>query len=549
MNITHLITLKKNFKGDFTNDDEILDAYSRDASLFWVRPVGVFFPLDAEDIKTLVRNVLECNARGGNFSLTARAGGTDMTGGSLTESLVVDVKKYMNKIKEIGADYAITEPGVYYRDFEKETLKRKLLLPSYPASREICTVGGMVANNSGGEKTLAYGKTEDYVREIKMVCEDGEEHLFKPLTFAELEEKKNRNNFEGEIYKKLHALVVDNDEVLKEAKPKVNKNSSGYFLWNVLDKEKQIFNPVKLLVGSQGTLGIITEIKIGLIRPNEFTRMLVVFLNDLKLIPEVAERILAHKPESFESYDNHTFSVALKFLPELLKHMSGNIVSLAIKFLPEFWMAITGGIPKMILIAEFSAKTDEEAKTMADGAKNDLTGLELKAKTTGSASEAKKYWAMRRESFNLLRHHVKNLRTAPFIDDIIVLPEKLGEFLPKLYEILGAYDLTYTVAGHIGDGNFHIIPLMDLREPKTEEIISELSKKVYDLVVSFHGSISAEHNDGLIRTPFLKVLYGEKICALFAETKNIFDPGNIFNPLKKVGATMEYAMSHIDNKS
>ncbi|MBI4133838.1 MAG: FAD-binding oxidoreductase, partial [Candidatus Terrybacteria bacterium] len=157
-----------------------------------------------------------------------------------------------------------------------------------------------------------------------------------------------------------------------------------------------------------------------------------------------------------------------------------------------------------------------------------------------------KYWTIRRESFNLLRHHVQGKHTAPFIDDIIVRPSKLAEFFPKLEAILGRYpDLIYTIAGHVGDGNFHIIPLMDLRGERERALIPKLSDEVYRLVKEYGGSMSAEHNDGIIRTPYLSLMFGEDIVALFRQVKEIFDPDNIFNPGKKIGGTMEYALAHI----
>ena len=145
---------------------------------------------------------------------------------------------------------------------------------------------------------------------------------------------------------------------------------------------------------------------------------------------------------------------------------------------------------------------------------------------------------------------MKGKRTAPFIDDIIVRPEFLPKFLPELKAILSQYDLIFPLAGHAGDGNFHIIPLMDFSRPDTAKIIRELGEKVYELVIKYHGSITAEHNDGLIRTPYLEKMYGVKMTSIFREIKNIFDPKNIFNPGKKVatqslGGTKEYIASHI----
>ena len=159
--------------------------------------------------------------------------------------------------------------------------------------------------------------------------------------------------------------------------------------------------------------------------------------------------------------------------------------------------------------------------------------------------DSEKYWTIRRESFNLLRRHMTGRRTAPFVDDVIVPPPAMSDFLPKMRKILDDYKLLYTIAGHAGDGNFHIIPLMDMGDERNIKIIDEVSDKVYALVLSYGGSITAEHNDGIIRTPYLQKMFKPEIIALFRQTKNIFDPANIFNPGKKVGGTKEYMMKHI----
>lgn len=536
--------LKNILEGEVAVDEESLRKYSRDASLFEVRPQVVVFPKDAEDIKDLV-NFANDNPE--KISLTARSGGTDMSGGVLTESVVVDVTRHLNRIKEIGNNFAVVQPGVYYRDFEKETLKHNLLLPSYPASREICAVGGMVANNSGGEKTLAYGKTEDYVMELRVVLSDGNEYMIKPLSRAELDKKIEQKDFEGELYGRIFDLVQKNREHLKEAKPDVTKNSAGYYLWNVWDGK--IFDLTRLLVGSQGTLGIVTEIKFELIRPKKYSRLAVIFLKDLGPLMETVKTVMKFRPESFESFDDHTLKIALRYLFGLIKLLKQNIFGIAWNFLPEFWMLVSSGLPKLILLAEFTDDNESELQKRLDSLSEELKSKKSNFRVMKTEAEANKYWTIRRESFNLLRHHIKGKRTAPFIDDFIVRVERMPEFLPELNKILDQYDLTYTIAGHVGDGNFHIIPLMDLADPKNHQTIKELSDKVYDLVLKYGGSITAEHNDGLIRSPYLEKMYGKEIYKLFEETKRIFDPKNIFNPGKKVGADLQYAFEHLVKKS
>lgn len=537
--------LKKLIKGEISSAPDLLETYSHDASLFEVRPEVVAFPKDTEDIKALVDYASRAASKGERVFLTPRSGGTDMSGGALGESIVIDMAHSFNHIKEIGSDYAVVEPGVFYRDFEKETLKHNLFLPCYPASRELCTVGGMISNNSGGEKTLRYGKTENYAKEIIMMLRDGNSYVFRPLNLAELEEKKKLQTLEGEIYREMFSLIDANYELLQSARPRVSKNSSGYFLWNVFDRTAGVFDLTKLIVGSQGTLGIITEAKLKLVAPKAHSRLLIIFLRDMHSLAGIVNHVLGFKPESFESYDDHTFTVAMKVLPDIIRQLKGNVIVSAFRFLPELWMAITGGMPKMVLLAEFTGDSAEEAENNAHRAEASLKEFHLATKVTTSDREAKKYWTIRRESFNLLRHRIKKMHTAPFIDDIVVRPEQLPEFLPKLYAILNQYDIIYTIAGHAGDANFHIIPLMDFSRPDAKKIISEIAEKVYELVFAFGGSMSGEHNDGFIRSPYLKMMYGENVYRLFEKTKQIFDPQGIFNPGKKVGASMDYAFSHI----
>lgn len=539
--------LRDIIKGEVQEDEKTLEEYSTDASLFKIRPRVVVFPKDAEDIKALVKFVAERKKDDPSLSLTVRSGGTDMTGAAIGESIIVDVNKHMTKFKGMGGDSATAEPGMFYRDFEKETLKHKLFMPSYPASREICTIGGIVSNNAGGEKTLTYGKTEDYVREVKMVLRDANEYVFKALNKSELDVKMKLDTVEGEVYRELFKIVDTHYQLLKDAKPDVTKNSAGYYLWNVWDREKQLFDIPKVIVGSQGTFGILTEVTFRLIKPKEHSTLLVIFLKDLDKLASVVGRVLKHNPESFESYDDHTMKIALKFMPDMIKLLGAkNLISLGFQFLPELWMVLSGGVPKLFLEAEFTGDSEEEVYRKAYAAQKDIEGFGFKTRVTKSDKEEQKYWTVRRESFNLLRHHVQGKRTAPFIDDIVVRPEKLPEFLPRLTEIMNKYDLTYTIAGHIGNGNFHIIPLMSMKDPRSRKIIPELGRKVHSLVFEFGGSMTGEHNDGLVRGPYLKQMYGDEVFALFKKTKLIFDPDGIFNPGKKVDATFEYMMEHLD---
>jgi FAD/FMN-containing dehydrogenase len=537
--------IKVFFKGDVFDDDATLTKYSHDASLFEVRPRVVVFPKDSADIQELVKFAAK---KGGSekLSITVRSAGTCMSGGSLSESIIVDVTKYMNGVTAISPEEATVLPGTFYRDFETETLKLDAILPCYTASKNLCAIGGMIGNNAAGEKTLHYGKMENYVKELKVIFTDGNECTVKPLTRAELDAKIAQGDFEGKVYERIFNLIRENQIEISHAKPKVSKNSAGYYLWNVWDEKTGIFDLTRLIVGSQGTLGIVTEAKLKLVPVKKVSKLFVIFMPNLARLGDVVNEILSTHPESLESYDDQTMKMAVRFLPEMLRSMkTASFFKLMLSFIPEVFMMLSGGIPKLILLVEFAGNTEEEIDLEMKKLSAKVAHFKLKTRAIKNVSEAEKYWTIRRESFNLLRKHVRGMRTAPFIDDVIVRPEFLPEFLPKMRAILDQHKLIYTIAGHAGNGNFHIIPLMDMKLDRNRNLIRKVSDQVYDLVLHYGGSIDAEHNDGIVRTPYLSKMFGAHMYSLFGETKRIFDPNDLFNPGKKVGGTIQYMEEHL----
>ncbi|MBA2279562.1 FAD-binding oxidoreductase [Candidatus Saccharibacteria bacterium] len=535
------------FSGETDDSAKARDLYSHDASLFEVRPEIIVYPKSSADVQALIRTVSKEKANNPDLSVTARSGGTDMSGGAINDSVIADFTRYFNKIHSVNFSTARVQPGVYYRDFEVQTLKHGALLPPYPASRDLCTIGGMVNNNSGGEKSLQYGKTEKFVTELKVVFADGNEYTVKPLSKKELDAKIKLRNFEGDIYRRSYQLIEKNYERIKAAKPKVSKDSTGYHLWNVWDRETGIFDLTQGIVGAQGTLGLTTEAKFRLVPASKHSGTLVIFLRKINDLGKIINQVMKHNPATFEGFDNYTLMLSFKLFFYFHKTLGWwNTIKLGLQLLPNALMLFRG-IPKMVLLVEFNGATPEEVAKKVHDMRIDLNPYNQQALFEEDETELKsrKFWIMRRQSFQLLRQKVKDKHTAPYIDDLVVNPEHLPKFLPELRKIINKYKLLATIAGHMGDGNFHIIPLMKLEEKKERAKLEPSMKEVNKLVLKYGGSLSGEHNDGMVRGPWLEEMYGKEMLEILRDFKHIFDPENIFNPHKKVTATWDYSFSHV----
>lgn len=533
-----LTAIKQATSCEVTDDMNLRKKYSRDASVFEMVPQIVAIPKNSKEISEIVNFIRENKSKYKGLSVSVRAGGTCMSGGSLTQSILIQTDK-LDKIKHIGDDYAIVEPGLYYRDLAAALDEHNLKYPPFPSSWKLCTVGGIVANNSGGEMTLQYGKTENFVTKLKVILEDGNEYEIKKLTKEELDKKIKQEDFEGSIYKKLFTLFDKNNELIKKSEPNVTKNSTGYNIWKVWDGET--FDMPRLFTGSQGTLGIITEIKFRLVPKKKYSGLIVVFLKDYEKVPLLVRLIQQYKPMSFESFDHHTTKLALKYFYEFGKTLKTNLFKTTRLFMPDLLPAFEGKIPKLTLMVQFEADEKNEINESIEKLSKDLSAIkDVHLKVCRNKKEAEKYWAIRHDSFKLLKERVKGMYAAPYIDDTIVPVDVLPQFFLEIYRILEREKLLYTIAGHIGNGNFHIIPLMDLSKKTERNKIWIANDMVFKLTWKYKGVISAEHNDGLIRSPYLALQYGEKIYKIFEYIKHIFDPDEILNPKKKVGVTKEY---------
>jgi FAD/FMN-containing dehydrogenase len=235
-------------------------------------------------------------------------------------------------------------------------------MPAYPASRDLASVGGMVNNNSGGEKSLEFGKIENFVNELEFVFADGIARKVRPLNKKELDKKMAQKDFEGQVYKQIFNLIENNYEKIKSAKPHVSKNSTGLNLWNVWDRDTGVFDLTQLIIGAQGTLGLVTDIEFKLVPVREHTGLLILFLKNTKELGEIIPKVLKSKPATFESFDDKTLWLAIRFMPSFLKLLGlKRFLHLLLSLIPD-GLQFIHGIPKLVLMIEFNGDNEQEVR-------------------------------------------------------------------------------------------------------------------------------------------------------------------------------------------
>jgi len=434
---------------------------------------------------------------------------------------------------------------VYMRDIDPVLAAKDLMLGCVPASRALCTIGGMVGNNAGGEQSLRYGNTERSVLEMQVILADGKEYTIKPLNKKQLEMKIKEKTFEGNLYKQVYELIEAHYDEIKNARPHVNKNSMGYNLWSVWDRGTGIFDLTRLLTGSQGTLGIISSVTMQAVSKPKYTGELLAYLESPKKLGLIIPEVMKHHPSTFEGFDDVTFSLGVKYNAMFRKQLGTKEWLRQRSWLLKSVAQFKGHYPNIVLMIEFEGETQAEVDAKINAMHRDLGRFKLKMDVEHTADESAPFWNIRRASLALLRNRIKDKYASPFIDDMAVQPRYLPEFLPQVRKVIRKYKLPATLAGHFGDGNFHIIPLMDIKDPKEQAKLEPVMRELIPIVLKYKGTMAGEHNDGMVRGPWLPAVFGDSMYQHFKHVKEIFDQQYIFNPHKKTDASWDYSMDHV----
>lgn len=544
----HLLAEKKlkeaGFRGSVSTDKHMLDAYSNDESIFTIRPQIVLQPFNQKDVEIAVSVLSKETQRFPSLSLTPRAAGTGLGGGSLTDSVVVDVRKHLNRIgaieKKEGALTITCEPGALWRDVEKKLRSHGVYIPSFPASKDICTMGGAVANNAAGPDSLRYGHTARFVMSVDMTLYDGKTYTFKPITYKEFKTLSKKQDAYGRILSEIFTLIEEHEKAIQSAKPKTSKNTSGYALWDVnqcpvssFKKGKGVMDLTQLICGSQGTLGIITSITFRTVPIEKHTQLIAVPVFDLHDGGKVIQKALEYDPLNIELFDGLSFDLAMQH-PTFFKQRLGKLeyYQVLLSLYTTFHVRYARKIPEFTLLITLDPKSRKHNVKHIVEALRRSGGR--RARVVTSAAEQEMLWQVRRASYSLSKLMDPNKRPAAFLEDMVVPPKHLPKFFMEIKRLLKKYNLTAAIHGHGGDGHLHFYPLLDFENKTTPTLIMRMTEEFFAIAEKYEGNLCGEHNDGIIRTPHIGKMFSARIISLFERVENIFDPNDIFNPGKKV---------------
>ncbi|MBU2493746.1 MAG: FAD-binding protein [Bacteroidetes bacterium] len=516
--------LKKDFQGDILTDELSKIIYATDASAYREKPYSVVLPKSVEDIITIIKY-----ADDNNIPIIPRAAGTSLAGQVVGTGIVVDISKYMNKIIEVNPDerWVRIQPGVNLDELNIYLHKYGLFFGPETASSTRCMIGGMFGNNSCGSHSILYGSTRDHVIEANVILSDGSQVVFKPLKKNEIEEKCRGNSLESKIYKKLFDILSDpfnRKEIINEyPHQEINRRNNGYAIdqllkCNTFDLGEEDFNICKLLAGSEGTLAFTTELKLNLIPlPPKIVGVIPIHMNSLEETFKANLIALKYNPGAVELIDD-----------KILQCTKVNIGQKKNRFFIK-------GDPAALLVVEFARDTEEEIKLIAENMESDM-----RAEGYGYHypllfnEDVNKVWSLRKAGLGLLSNIPGDKRAEPFIEDTCVRPVDLPEYMREFQEILKEKKLDCVYYAHIGSGELHLRPMLNLKDSFDVKLFYTITKEIAHLVKKYNGSLSGEHGDGRLRGEFIPIVIGQHNYELCKEIKKTWDPKNIFNPGKIV---------------
>ncbi|MGQ0732748.1 MAG: FAD-binding and (Fe-S)-binding domain-containing protein [Acidobacteriota bacterium] len=507
------LDLEAAIEGEVRFDRVSRALYSTDASVYQMEPLGVVLPRTREDV---VRTV-QIAARH-RVSITARGGGSSQAGQAIGAGLVLDTSKYLNRLLEVNAAHrwARVEPGLVADELNAVLRPHNLRFAPDLSSGSRATVGGMMANNSSGARSVVYGKTIDHVLEQRVVLADGTVAHFRPRSGADLDAARAGDSLEARAYRKIPELAAAHRDEIERRFPKVLRRVGGYNLDAFINPDKPV-DLTRMLVGSEGTLGIVVEATINLVPLPAAKVLLAVAFSDLSDALAATPLMLRHRPSAVEVMDAF-----------ILDHARQNAALEAIR------REVFAGSSGTLLCIEFAGEHAADLRGSLEAAERDLAGSGYRCRATRAldAATQARIWSLRESSLGLSMAMKDDAKSISFVEDTAVAPERLRDYIERFLEIVRRHGTTAGIYAHASVGCLHVRPVVNLKTAEGVTRFEAIATEIADLVLEFGGALSGEHGDGIVRGPFTEKMFGSTLYEAFREVKRTFDPQGVFNPGK-----------------
>ncbi len=513
--------LARRVRGDLRTDAISRTLYSSDASIYQVTPHAVLIPRTIEDVQAAVELAAQYQ-----MPLLPRAAGTSLAGQAVNEALLIDFTRHLDRVLEVNAEegWARVQPGVVLDELNLHLRPYNLQFGPDPASSNRAAMGGIVSNNSTGAHSILYGMTADHVLEMNVILNDGSTAHFAPLKPAELAQKLAGNGREADIIRQIHQLTHNpiHQSTILQATPRHWRRCGGYnldrfvagasFQW----ARDGRFNLAKLACGAEGTLAVMTEIKLNLVPRSTMTALAIVHFDNLHTALTAVPIILETSPSAVELLDNLGLTLC-RDVPEYARLLDTFIE----------------GRPDCVLIAEFYGESEQDLRSKVVDLQSVLqrgraghTAVTIAYDTQRQAN----VWKVRKVGLGLLMSIKGDHKPIPFIEDAAVPVAHLAEYVQKVEQF--CHDIGTEVAyyAHASAGCLHVRPLINAKRASEVAKLPQITQFSIDLLKGYGGSLSSEHGDGRARSWFNEAFFGPDLYALYRQVKRIFDPDNLLNP-------------------
>lgn len=516
--------LQEHLVGEVMTSTDARRYFATDASIMALPPALVVYPRNENDVRKTARFTWQLAERGRVIPITARGAGSDQTGASLGNGIMLVFPAHLNRILELDTKTGnvTIEAGINYGKLQQTLQTHGRFLPPYPASLEYSTLGGAIANNAGGEKSVKYGDTKQYVSSLRAVLANGEVIETGRIGKRELGKKLGLATFEGELYRAIDTLLEENKAVLETMPRAVARNNAGYSLLDVRRRDGS-FDLTPLLVGSQGTLAIITEATLTTEPLNPQTTLMMASFDNVQHAEQAILELRAQpgKPSVLDMINSTVLSEVTSINPNLLKGL------------------VRTPYPEIVLFIEYDALNDRQQRKDVKKAGKIIEKYAVSLQTEFEPDMQANIQKVRQSTASLLTRSDQAGRALPIVEDAIVPLERLREYMEATQALCDKLDIKAALWGHVGEGNLQFQPVLNLAHVGDRQKAFRLMDDYYAMVINLGGSISGERNDGRLRAPYVEKQYGPEAYALFTRLKQIFDPYNILNPGVKLGTTQE----------